>query len=108
MPETRKFPHHLIREIFEQPDALRRTIEPRVSVAEGLVHLDEIHIAREELRALRRINIVASGTSRHAGMTGQYMMQELARVPADVDYAGDFQYRNPLIGRGDLSILITQ
>src|SRR6266566_7356064 len=108
MPETRKFPHHLIREIFEQPDALRRTIEPRVSLAEGLVRLDEIHISREELRALRRINIVASGTSRHAGMTGQYMMQELAGVPVDVDYASEFEYRNPMIGRGELSIFITQ
>jgi glutamine---fructose-6-phosphate transaminase (isomerizing) len=108
MAATRKFPHHLIREIFEQPDALRRTIEPRVSLAEGLVHLDEIHISREELRALRRINIVASGTSRHAGMTGQYMMQELAAVPVDVDYASEFEYRNPMIGRGELSIFITQ
>jgi glutamine---fructose-6-phosphate transaminase (isomerizing) len=108
MPETRKFPHHLIREIFEQPDALRRTIEPRVSLAEGLVRLDEIHISREELRALRRINIVASGTSRHAGMTGQFMMQELAAVPVDVDYASEFEYRNPMIGRGELSIFITQ
>jgi glucosamine--fructose-6-phosphate aminotransferase (isomerizing) len=108
MAETRKFPHHLIREIFEQPDALRRTIEPRVSLAEGRVHLDEIHISREELRALRRINIVASGTSRHAGMTGQYMMQELAGVPVDVDYASEFEYRNPMIGRGELSIFITQ
>ncbi len=108
MAETRKFPHHLIREIFEQPDALRRTIEPRVSLAEGRVHLDEIHISREELRAIRRINIVASGTSRHAGMTGQYMMQELAGVPVDVDYASEFEYRNPMIGRGELSIFITQ
>jgi glucosamine--fructose-6-phosphate aminotransferase (isomerizing) len=108
MAEKRKFPHHLIREIFEQPDALRRTIAPRVSLAEGLVRLDEIHISREELRALRRINIVASGTSRHAGMTGQYMMQELAAVPVDVDYASEFEYRNPMIGRGELSIFITQ
>jgi glucosamine--fructose-6-phosphate aminotransferase (isomerizing) len=108
MAETRKFPHHLIREIFEQPDALRRTIEPRVSLTEGLVQLNEIRISREELRALRRINIVASGTSRHAGMTGQYMMQELAAVPVDVDYASEFEYRNPMIGRGELSIFITQ
>ncbi len=108
MAEPRKFPHHLIREIFEQPDALRRAIEPRVSLAEGFVRLDEIHISREELRALRRIHIVASGTSRHAGMTGQFMMQELAGVPVDVDYASEFEYRNPMIGRGELSIFITQ
>src|SRR5882762_3492495 len=108
MAEPRQFPHHLIREIFEQPDALRRTIEPRVSLAQGVVHLEEVRISREELRALRRINIVASGTSRHAGMTGQYMMQELAGVPVDVDYASEFEYRNPMIGRGELSIFITQ
>ncbi len=108
MPEPRKFPHHLIREIFEQPDALRRMIAPRVSQADGSVRLDEIRIPREELRALRRINIVASGTSRHAGMTGQYMMQELAAIPVDVDYASEFEYRNPMIGKGELSIFITQ
>jgi glucosamine--fructose-6-phosphate aminotransferase (isomerizing) len=108
MTEKRKFPHHLIREIFEQPDALRRTIESRVSLKDGLVRLDDIHISREELRAMRRINIVASGTSRHAGMTGQFMMQELAAVPVDVDYASEFEYRNPMIGRGELSIFITQ
>ena len=108
MTETHKFPHHLIREIFEQPDSLRRAIDPRVSLADGLVRLNEIHISRDELRAVRRINIVASGTSRHAGMTGQYMMQELAAVPVDVDYASEFEYRNPMIGRGELSIFITQ
>jgi glucosamine--fructose-6-phosphate aminotransferase (isomerizing) len=108
MAEKRKFPHHLIREIFEQPAALRRTIEPRVSLEDGLVRLEDIRISREELRALRRINIVASGTSRHAGMTGQFMMQELAAVPVDVDYASEFEYRNPMIGRGELSIFITQ
>src|SRR5260221_3988176 len=104
MPEMRKFPHHLIREIFEQPDALRRTIEPRVSLDEGLVRLDEIRISREELRALRRTNIVASGTSRHAGMTGQYMMQALAGAPVDVDYASEFEYRNPMTLSCELSI----
>src|ERR1700688_1690060 len=108
MADTRKFPHHLIREIFEQPEALRRTIDARVSLADGLVCLDEVHISREELRALRRINIVASGTSRHAGMTGQFMMQELAAVPVEVDYASEFEYRNPMIGQGELSIFITQ
>lgn len=108
MVETRTFPHHLIREIFEQPDALRRMIEHRVSLADGLVRLEEIHISREELHALRRIHIVASGTSRHAGLAGQYMMQELASVPVDVDYASEFEYRNPMIGQGELSIFITQ
>jgi len=108
MAEKRQFPHHLIREIFEQPDGLRRTIEPRVSLQQGLIHLEEVKIPREELRAVRRINIVASGTSRHAGMTGQFMIQELAGVPVDVDYASEFEYRDPIIGRSELSIFITQ
>jgi glucosamine--fructose-6-phosphate aminotransferase (isomerizing) len=108
MPEARKFPHHLIREIFEQPESLRRTIAPRVSLADGLVRLDDVRVSREELEAVERINIVASGTSRHAGMTGQYMMQELAGVPVDVDYASEFEYRNPMIGHRELSIFITQ
>ena len=108
MSEERKFPHHLIQEIFEQPEALRRMIGRRVSPAEGLVRLEEVHISREELTALRRIHIVASGTSRHAGMAGQFMIQELAGIPVDVDYASEFEYRNPMIGSGELSIFITQ
>lgn len=108
MSEKRQFPHHLIREIFEQPNGLRRTIEPRVSLDQGIVRLDEVKISREELHAVQRINIVASGTSRHAGMTGQSMMQELAGVPVDVDYASEFEYRNPMIGKCELSIFITQ
>jgi glutamine---fructose-6-phosphate transaminase (isomerizing) len=108
MTETRKFPHHLIREIFEQPEALRRTIEHRVSLDDGSVRLEGIRISPEELRALKRIHIVASGTSRHAGMAGEFMMQELAGVPVDVDYASEFEYRNPMIGPGELSIFITQ
>ena len=108
MAEQRKFPHHLIREIFEQPEGLRQTIEPRVSLADGIVHLEEVRVPDDELRAVRRINIVASGTSRHAGMAGQFMIQELAGVPVDVDYSSEFEYRNPMIGRGELSIFITQ
>jgi len=108
MADKGKFPHYMLKEIFEQPQGLLDTITPRVSVEEGRVKLDEVRITEDELRALRRINIVASGTSRHAGMTGQYMIQELVGLPADVDYASEFEYRNPLIGRGELTIVITQ
>jgi len=108
MAENRQFPHHLIREIFEQPQGLQRTIEPRVSRETGSVRLEDVRIPREELRAIQRINIVASGTSRHAGMAGQAMIQELAGVPVDVDYASEFEYRNPMIGKCELSIFITQ
>ena len=102
------FPHHMLKEIFEQPQSLRDTIAPRLSFDEGLIRLDDVRITADELRSLQRINIVASGTSRHAGMVGQFMIQDLANVPVDVDYASEFEYRNPLICRNELTIVITQ
>jgi glucosamine--fructose-6-phosphate aminotransferase (isomerizing) len=108
MADKGGFPHHMLKEIFEQPRALRDTIAPRVSLDEGLVRLDDVRITVDELRSLQRINIVASGTSRHAGMAGQFMIQDLANVPVEVDYASEFEYRNPLICRNELTIVITQ
>jgi len=108
MADKGKFAHYMLKEIFEQPQGLRDTIAPRVSLKDGTVHLEDVRIGEDELKAMRRINIVASGTSRHAGMAGQYMIQDLVNVPVDVDYASEFEYRNPLIGRGELTIVITQ
>ena len=109
MTDTGGFPHYMLKEIFEQPQALADTIAPRVSVAEAEVRIaDEIGIGIQDLRALERIQIVASGTSRHAGMVGQYMFQQLARLPVDVDYASEFEYRNPPIGPKEITIVITQ
>src|SRR5690242_14783813 len=108
MADKGGFPHYMLKEIFEQPKGLRDTIEPRVSLEEAVVRLDDVRISTDELRALRRINIVASGTSRHAGMAGQYMIQDLVNIPVDVDYASEFEYRNPMIGQGELTIVITQ
>lgn len=108
MADKREFPHHMIREIFEQPRGLHDTIAPRIALPEGVVQLNEVPISRDDLRGLSRINIVASGTSRHAGMVGQVMIQELAAIPVDVDYASEFEYRNPLIGQSELTIVITQ
>jgi len=108
MADKGKFAHYMLKEIFEQPQGLRDTIAPRVSLKDGTVRLEDVRIGEDELKALRRINIVASGTSRHAGMAGQYMIQDLVNVPVDVDYASEFEYRNPLIGRGELTIVITQ
>jgi len=109
MPDKGGFPHFMLKEIFEQPKALEDTIAPRVSLESAEVRLaEEVHISTEELRALRRINIVASGTSRHAGMAGQYMFQEMVQLPVEVDYASEFEYRNPMIGGGEITIVITQ
>lgn len=108
MADKGTFAHYMLKEIFEQPQALHATIAPRVSLEDGLVRLEDVHLGRAELRGMRRINIVASGTSRHAGMAGQYMIQELVGLPVEVDYASEFEYRNPLIGGGELTIVITQ
>src|SRR5204863_7904461 len=98
MADKGRFPHYMIKEIFDQPQGLRDTIQPRVSLEEGTVKLDEVRISPEELRDLRRISIVASGTSRHAGMAGQYMIQELTYIPVDVDYARELVDGNRLSG----------
>ena len=106
--EKGTFPHYMLKEIFEQPQGLRDTVLPRVLLDEAAVKLDDIHISADEIRTLRRINIVASGTSRHAGMVGQYMIQELVNVPVDVDYASEFEYRNSLLGPDEITVVITQ
>ncbi len=109
MPDKNGFPHFMLKEIFEQPKALRDTIAPRVSLEPAGVRIaEEVHIPQSELCELKRINIVASGTSRHAGIVGQHIFQELVRLPVEVDYASEFENRNPLIGRAELTIVITQ
>ena len=109
MPDKNGFPHFMLKEIFEQPKALAETIAPRVSLEPAGVRIaEEVRIPQSELRELNRINIVASGTSRHAGIVGQHIFQELVRLPAEVDYASEFENRNPLIGRAELTIVITQ
>src|SRR6516165_9966576 len=107
MDDKGGFPHYMLKEIFEQPQGLRDTILPRLSSNKESIQLDTVRLD-EEMRTLNRINIVASGTSRHAGMAGQFMIQELAAIPVDVDYASEFEYRNPLIGQSELTIVITQ
>lgn len=109
MLDQNSFPHFMLKEIFEQPQALKDAVVSRVSLADAEIRIaGEVPISPEELRALRRINIVASGTSRHAGMAGQYMFQDLLHLFADVDYASEYEYRNPPIGPEEITIVITQ
>lgn len=105
---TGPFPHFMLKEIFDQPQSLRDAILPRVDTSAASVQFETLCFSPDEVRSLRRINIVASGTSRHAGMVGQHMIQDLACIPVDVDYASEFENRNPLIGTGELTISITQ
>jgi len=108
MAEKGGFKHFMLKEIFEQPRAVRETTLGRVSLESGKVFLDEMDITEDEFRNLKKVYITACGTSWHAGLAGKFMIERLAKVPVEVDYASEFRYRDPLISAGDLTILITQ
>ncbi len=109
MTDRGLFPHYMIKEIFEQPQSLRATIGGRVSLQEGSVNMEEeIGLTRKQLAELRRISIVASGTSRHAGMVGRYMLQKLANLPVDIEYASEFELCDLNLDPAELTIVITQ
>ncbi len=100
------YPHFMIKEINEQPEAIRTTIMPRIK--EGLPFLEECGITTETIKNFKNITIVACGTAMHAGMVGKYVIEDIARVPVNVDIASEFRYRNPIVGEGDLVIIISQ
>ena len=100
------YPHFMIKEINEQPEAIRTTIMPRIK--DGLPCLEECGITLEKIKDFKNITIVACGTAMHAGMVGKYVIEDLARVPVTVDIASEFRYRNPIVGDGDLVIIISQ
>jgi len=102
------YKHFMLKEIWEQPQAVRDTTLGRVSLDSGKVFLGEMKISDEELAMASSINIAACGTSWHAALTGKYMIERLARLPVDVDYASEYRYRNPIPDRNALGLLITQ
>lgn len=100
------YSHFMIKEINEQPTAINTTIVPRIK--DGLPNLEECGITQEMLRKFNSITVVACGTAMHAGMVGKYVIEDLARVPVNVDIASEFRYRNPIIGQDDLVVIISQ
>jgi len=102
------YKHFMLKEIWEQPRAIRDTTLGRVSLDSGSIFLGEMEIDDEELAAASSINIAACGTSWHAALAGKYMIERLARLPVDVDYASEYRYRNPIPDRNALGLLITQ
>jgi glucosamine--fructose-6-phosphate aminotransferase (isomerizing) len=102
------YKHFMLKEIWEQARAVRDTTLGRVSLDSGKVFLGEMKIPDEELAAATSINIAACGTSWHAALTGKYMIERLARLPVDVDYASEYRYRNPIPDAKALGLLITQ
>jgi glucosamine--fructose-6-phosphate aminotransferase (isomerizing) len=108
MIEKAGFAHFMLKEIFEQPQSLRNTLRGRLLVEEGTARLGGLNMSPAELRAITRVVITACGTSWHAGMIGEYMIEELARIPVEVEYASEFRYRNPILEPGTLVIAISQ
>lgn len=102
------FEHFMLKEIFEQPEVMRDVMRGRVRVEEGLVHLGGIHDYLDRLKQAKRIVICACGTSLHAGLIGEYLIEEFARIPVEVDYASEFRYRNPIVSADDVVIVISQ
>jgi glucosamine--fructose-6-phosphate aminotransferase (isomerizing) len=108
MAEKGGFKHFMLKEIYEQPRAVRDTVQGRVSLDTGKVYLDPMDISEEDFQGLTSIKIAACGTSWHAGLAGKYMIEQMARVPVEVDYASEFRYRNPVLLETDLLIVISQ
>jgi glucosamine--fructose-6-phosphate aminotransferase (isomerizing) len=102
------YPHFMLKEIYEQPKAIRETFSGRISPDNKQVVLKELSLTPEEIKELKHIFIVACGTAYHAGMVGKYVIEDLARIPVTVDIASEFRYRNPIINKGDLVIVISQ
>jgi glucosamine--fructose-6-phosphate aminotransferase (isomerizing) len=106
--EKSGFKHFMLKEIYEQPRAVRDTTLGRISQDSGIVFLEEMEISEEEFRKANKVNIAACGTSWHAGLAGKFMIERLARVPVEVDYASEYRYRDPITGPDALTLLITQ
>jgi glucosamine--fructose-6-phosphate aminotransferase (isomerizing) len=102
------FKHFMLKEIFEQPRAIRDTMLGRISQETGAVFLDQMEISEQDFRNFRNIKIVACGTSWHAGLAGKFMIERMTGVPVEVDYGSEFRYRNPIVDDHTLVICISQ
>ena len=100
------YEHFMLKEINEQPTAIKTTISPRIQ--DGMPYLEESGLTMDMLKSYKRIYIVACGTAMHAGLVGKYIIEKLARIEVTVDIASEFRYRDPLIEEGDLVILVSQ
>jgi glucosamine--fructose-6-phosphate aminotransferase (isomerizing) len=109
MAEKGGFKHFMLKEIYEQPRSVRDTVQGRISLDSGQVFLDEMaNITEADFKRFSSIKIAACGTSWHAGLAGKYMIEQLARVPVDVDYASEFRYRDPVMDENSLLLVISQ
>jgi glutamine---fructose-6-phosphate transaminase (isomerizing) len=106
--EKAGYKHFMLKEIFEQPTAVRETILGRVSQDTGLVFLDEMNLTDEDFRSIDKIQLLACGTSWHAALVGKFLLEQFAEVPTEVDYGSEYRYRRPIANHKTLTVVITQ
>jgi len=102
------YAHFMLKEIHEQPNAIRKTIEGRILADSHEIHFDELNLSDQEIKKVNRVVFTACGTSWHAGLVGEYLFEQFAKIPAEVEYAAEFRYRHPVINENTLVIAITQ
>jgi len=108
MVEKGGFKHFMLKEIFEQPQVVRDTLKGRISLDTGKVFMDETGLSPKVLKDITRVVIIACGTSYHAGLVGKYFIETLARIPVDVEYASEYRYRDFILDKKDLVVIISQ
>lgn len=100
------YDYFMLKEIMEQPKAIKDTIHPRI--ADGTIKLDDVKYTDEDIKNINRIHIIACGSAYHAGIVGKYVIEDFARIPVEVDLASEFRYRNPILNKNDVCIIISQ
>jgi len=106
--ERGNYEHFMLKEIYEQPEVLQNAMRGRLNEADSSAHFGGLNLDSQRLRQVERIIMMACGTSYHAGLVGEYLFEELARLPVEVEYASEFRYRNPPIDRNTITLAITQ
>jgi glucosamine--fructose-6-phosphate aminotransferase (isomerizing) len=108
MAEKGGYKHFMLKEIFEQPEAIINTMRGRISRERGIISFEDFALEESQLEGLRRVAVVACGTSLHAALVGKFMIEALARIPVDVDIASEFRYRDPIVDDRTLMVVISQ
>ena len=106
--QKKGYPHFMLKEIMEQPESIENTLKGRLLIEEGLAKLGGLDSVKEKLRELERLNIIACGTAYYAGLVGEYMFEEYAGIPTDVDFASEFRYRKPVLDKKTAALYISQ
>lgn len=108
MIEKEGFDHFMLKEIHEQPSTIRNAVRGRINFDDGISRLNGLNLQYDELRRIKRVIITACGTSWHSALIGEYLIEELARIPVEVEYASEFRYRSPILDDGTIVIAISQ